>query len=94
MNLQFDEEANALVIHLTDDDGFVSRTEEIDSGTLVDLDAAGNLVGIEVINPVREWPLHEITRRFSIPSDERQMLESLWSNPNSYPFTSGPATLA
>jgi uncharacterized protein YuzE len=52
----------------------VDRTVEIDSGTLVDLDAGGQVIGIEVINPLRAWPLEEVLSRFSIHSLEAHML--------------------
>jgi uncharacterized protein YuzE len=60
----YDIDADALYIEL--DSRAVARTVQIDSGTLVDLDAAGQLLGIEVIHPQRSWPLATIIERFAV----------------------------
>ncbi len=68
-----DYSADALYIELAG--GITSaRTEELDSGTLVDLDAQGRVIGIEVVHPARPWPLEEILERYDIdPGDEREL---------------------
>jgi uncharacterized protein YuzE len=48
----------------------VCRTIEIDDGTNVDVDTAGHVVGIEVLNPGRIWPLAAILRRYPDITDE------------------------
>jgi uncharacterized protein YuzE len=63
----FDIDADALYIELHS--RAVARTVQIDSGTLVDLDDAGQLLGIEVIHPQRSWPLHAIIERFGVTAD-------------------------
>lgn len=60
----YDLDANALYITVTDHE--VVRSTEIDVGTLVDVDAAGFLVGIEILSPQRCWPLDEIRGRFRV----------------------------
>ncbi len=73
MKLQFSDASEALYIKLTDEP--VSRTAEVDSGTLVDLDRLGRIVGIEVVRPNRTWPLAEIAAEYSIDSHVKHMLE-------------------
>jgi uncharacterized protein YuzE len=77
MRLLYDHEADALTIKLAD--GIVDRTVEVDSGTLVDLDAAGCVLTIEVIHPGRRWPLAEVLARFPIDPDDAKMLQGMWT---------------
>jgi uncharacterized protein YuzE len=65
----YDADADALYVELADRTGRVARTVAIDNGTNVDLDADGNLLGIEVIRPQRLWPLPAILRMY-LMSDE------------------------
>lgn len=69
-----DMQADALYITLTDEP--VANTTEVDSGTLVDLDAAGRVVGIEVIRPNRPWPLDEILARFDLTASQKRELRA------------------
>jgi uncharacterized protein YuzE len=55
-------------------DGCVARTVEIDDDTNVDLDADGKLLGIEVLNTDRLWPLAEIVKRWDIDASDAAML--------------------
>jgi uncharacterized protein YuzE len=83
---QIDYDAKALYIELADRE--VSRTEQIDPGTMVDLDENGQVIGIEVIHPDRPWPLDEILERFDIaPGDARELRAYFPTAPR----TSGPA---
>lgn len=85
MRLSYDETVNALYIQLSD--GLSCRTEEFDTGTLVDVDEHGRILGIEVLRPAREWPLAQILARFDVDDDTMQILVDLWSQPDSpYPF--------
>lgn len=63
-----DLEADALYITLSE--GAAARSIELDSGTLVDVDAAGKPLGLEVIHPHRVWPLDEFIRQFNVPADD------------------------
>lgn len=58
MKLTYDHEDDALYVKLVEGER-VSRTEQLDTGTLVDLDRFGRVLGIEVIRPARRWPLEE-----------------------------------
>ena len=62
----YDFDADALYIELAEPKA--ARTVQVDNGTLVDLDADGQVVGIEVIQPQRTWPLREILDRFAVPA--------------------------
>jgi len=75
MKLLYDTQADALDINLSD--GIVARTEEIDAGTFVDLDAHGGLLAIEVLGPARRWPLEEIVERFSIDDEIAETLRAI-----------------
>lgn len=91
----FDFDANALYVRLSDHP--VARTVEIDKGTLVDLDDTGAVVGIEVIQPQRTWPLNEILGRFQIPADQANELRAYFpqtpmvSPPSAHPAPIQPA---
>lgn len=61
MFTSYDRDADALYIRLLDRDHVV-RSVEIDSGTLVDFNEHGSVVGIELIHPSRQWPIEEIER--------------------------------
>lgn len=90
MNFRYDHEADALAIDVRED-ALVSRTEQIDPGTLVDLDQRGNVVAIEVLRPARSWPIDEIAGRFHLDPGDEQVLRDLWRG--SYPFAE-PALVA
>jgi uncharacterized protein YuzE len=73
ISLQYDYSAAALYIEL-DAGPQATSTEQIDPGTLVDLDESGQVIGIEVIHPDRPWPLDEILDRFPVSdSDAREL---------------------
>lgn len=88
MRISYDETVDAVYITLAN--SIVERTVEIDPGTLVDVDRAGNLVGIEVIRPARDWPLSKVTEEYRLKEHDLQALEALWPDDNAaapYPFT-------
>jgi uncharacterized protein YuzE len=84
MTFRYDHENDVLDIRLSDDS--VARTEEIDSGTLVDLDMHGQIVSIEVIAPGRQWPLEQILDRYVLPEADRAVLRELWHEGAEFPF--------
>jgi uncharacterized protein YuzE len=47
MRIEFDQLADALYVHLAD--GEVEKTEEIKPGIILDCDADGNILGVEVL---------------------------------------------
>lgn len=85
MNFTYDKDSDALAINLMEDAAIV-RTEQIDSGTLVDLDRSGEVVAIEVIHPARRWPLEEVEAQFNLSEDQLQMLNALWKEDESFRF--------
>lgn len=76
VQIAHDLDADALYITLSDEP--VARTVDIEDCTMVDLDADGNLVGIEVISPRRSWPLQKITQAYEIEDDDAAMLKELY----------------
>jgi uncharacterized protein YuzE len=80
VRLAYDATVNAVYIDLADRSGKVARTVALDDGTNVDLDAAGDLLGIEVIGPDRNWPLPAILRQYEVSDQDAAMLMA------GYPF--------
>jgi uncharacterized protein YuzE len=79
MRQSYDLDADALYIKLTDHE--VARTMQVASGTLVGLDSDGRVVGIEVIQPQRLWPLAEILGRFPVSAAEAAELRAYFEAP-------------
>jgi uncharacterized protein YuzE len=48
MKLEFDPIADALYLEISDND--VEKSEEIKPGVILDYDATGNIVGVEVLS--------------------------------------------
>lgn len=76
MKVEYDQQADALYITLAEL-AEVARTVQIDSGTLVDLDGRGWLVGVEIIRAARPWPLDEILSRFRADFTDARLLRLL-----------------
>jgi uncharacterized protein YuzE len=90
MRLSYDQESDALYVRLVDGER-VARTEQLDRGTLVDLDRLGRVLGIEILKPTRPWPLSDIVERFDVP--EASALERFFGDPahgSRYPFGNSP----
>jgi uncharacterized protein YuzE len=86
MTFTYDNDANALAIGFGT--GTVAQTIEYDSGTLVDVDADGQIVTIEVINPARRWPLDEIAADFEVGEDVLRVLRHMFGGSGrTYAFT-------
>jgi len=75
----YDLDANALYIELNSRQ--VARTVQLDAGTLIDLDADGSVVGIEVIQPQRLWSLDDIISRFAVTEDDARELRAYFPYP-------------
>lgn len=86
MLISYDESSDAVYISLGLADRLVSRTEQLDAGTLVDLDAHGNLIGIEVIQPARHWPIDKVVEQFGLAPDAAEALQDFWRNDRPFPF--------
>ena len=54
MNISFDEKADALYIQFQE--GSVARTRKIQDGILIDIDDAGRLFGIEILDVTERVP--------------------------------------
>lgn len=85
MTFHYDHEADALEISF-DNEAIVARTVQLDPGTLVDVDESGDIVAIEVIRPMRRWPLEEVFERFAVSDEDASVLKSLWADEKPYPF--------
>jgi uncharacterized protein YuzE len=85
----YDLAANALYITVTDHE--VVRTAEVDPGTLVDVDAAGAVVGIEVLNFERCWPRAEVVDRFAITPGDAEQLQAYFRDPSQLVLPEHPA---
>jgi len=72
----YDADADALYVGIRK--GVVARTESLDDWTMVDVDATGAALGIEVIHPARAWPLAEFLDRYRIEGPNRRLLEDLF----------------
>lgn len=86
MRLTYSQTGDSLYIYLQD----MRPTHglELDSGTLVDLADDETVVGIEVMNPARDWPLDEIIARFAVPAEDVRGLRSLWHDHQPAPLNS------
>jgi len=85
MRIQYDRELDVLDVKLIEG-AMVARTEQLDTGTLVDVDRHGNAVSIEVIRPARPWPLDELIERFGVAPDDATVLRRIWRTGGTYPF--------
>lgn len=72
MRLEYDLNVGALYIALTGQP--VASTREAGNNANVDLDAAGDVVGIEVISAAHPWPLLDIVSNYKISSADRAQL--------------------
>ena len=74
MQLEFDLNVGALYIRLSDAE--IASTREAGGNAAVDLDSAGDIVGIEVLAAAYPWPLADILATYDIPDDEAVQLRS------------------
>lgn len=74
MLLSYDLDAGALYIKLSDEP--VARTKQVDDSTLVDLDDAGNVRGIEATSLIGSLPLDAILRTYQVPASEEAQLRA------------------
>jgi uncharacterized protein YuzE len=85
MILRYSDTADALYIYLKPGVEPV-RGEEIDSATIVDLDDLGNVVGIEVLSPARDWPLQTVAERYGLELSDHLQLRMLWDRQQNKPL--------
>lgn len=79
MRLEYDLSVGALYVRLSDQ--AVTCTDEVDDNTNVDLDAAGQVVGIEVVAIDHPWPIAEILHDYPISQAERSQIEVYFLGP-------------
>ena len=65
MKVRYDPEADALYIRLRE--GTIAETEEVSAGVMLDVDAEGNPVGLEILNASRRLGQQPLTVEVEIP---------------------------
>jgi len=76
MNISYDAEAQAAYLSLAEE-ATVSRTIEVTSSVLLDVDSNMNPLGLELLFPARQLPLNEL-QRYVKPEDMKKFRE-LWN---------------
>jgi uncharacterized protein YuzE len=79
MALNYDLDAQALYIRLCD--GKVARTRQLDDNTLVDLDATGNVLGVEVVAIGYPWALAEVIQMDGITAGAKTQMLAYFAPP-------------
>jgi uncharacterized protein YuzE len=79
MSLEYDLDAGALYIRLCN--GKVARTRQLDENTLVDVDAAGNVLGVEVVTVRYPWALAEVLQMDGITASAKAQMLSYFAPP-------------
>lgn len=91
--LEVDAALNAAYLRLSDK--AVASTIEMTPAIQVDLDAAGGVVGVEVLDLAADIPGHEIVRQFNLSHDQegalRQMQPALGAFATTMSSSSGTA---
>ena len=75
MHVIEDEKTDALYIYLSR--GRPAATRQVEQGTIVDLDDAGHLIGIEVICRHRSWPVEDILGAYPVSEADETRLRRL-----------------
>lgn len=79
MTLEYDLNVGALYIRLAD--GKVTRTRELDDNTMVDVDAAGNVLGVEVVSADCPWALAEVLQMDGISAAAKAQMQAYFATP-------------
>lgn len=68
MRYTYDDEADAVYVHLREDgeDAPVARSIVVDEGRVVDVDAGGRPIGIEVVSASNGVALSDLAERFGL----------------------------
>lgn len=83
LSLDIDQEAGAAYLQFSGED--VARSVEFDDYIVVDLDAHGVVVGVEILDLTRSIPLDDLTERFHIRTEAMAvLLQSLRSTTTSH----------
>ncbi|KCZ70979.1 uncharacterized conserved small protein [Candidatus Methanoperedens nitroreducens] len=59
MRIKVDLESNALYFRISDDP--IEESEEVSKGLIVDYDASGRVVGIEILNVKEKFKMEDLT---------------------------------
>ena len=77
MRYDYDRDADALYVTFSSEP--VAATHRVEDLTMVDVDAQGRMVGIEVIAPGRAWAVDEVMARYlPVMDDDARSLLSLY----------------
>jgi len=79
MALNYDLDAGALYVRLCD--GKVARTRQLDDNTLVDLDEAGNVLGVEVVAIDYPWALADVLQMDGISAGAKAQMLAYFAPP-------------
>ena len=77
MRWEFDAEAGSLYVYLAA--GEAHHQEEMPDGVIVDVDASGRAVGIEVVSAWAPFDFHEIAQRYALDESDIASLDFLTS---------------
>jgi uncharacterized protein YuzE len=58
MKIEYSKEADAIYVYFKED--FVAKSKEIEDGVIIDFDAKGQLIGIEVLDVSQRFSLSDI----------------------------------
>ncbi len=89
MRLKYDLNVGALYVRLSDKP--VVRTRDVDDNTMIDLDADGEVIGIEVVSITHRWPLDDILHKYKIPAGEEAQLRAYFKSPRLGAASHAPA---
>lgn len=70
MKFRYDPEADALYISFRE--GAIEETDEVSPGIMLDLDADGNPVGLEILNASKKLGKPPLTVELEIPEVKKQ----------------------
>lgn len=73
--VQVDPAANAAYLRISDSS--IAKTEELNDWTLVDLDPAGKLVGVEILGLSSPIPLTELQSKFGLSEQAADLIGKL-----------------
>lgn len=90
MFLEYDLTVGALYIRLAD--GKVARTRELDDNTMVDVDEAGNVLGVEVVSADCPWALTEVLAMEGISAAAKAQMQAYFAAPALPVMSLTPAT--
>ena len=58
MRIEFDQEADALYVQIHE--AYVAHVKEIEEGVIIDFDENGKVIGIEILDVTKRFPLKDL----------------------------------